>query len=71
MNLDRQVEERMSLFDEEPRRKTVHDIGQDLSLLSVAELDDRIALLRAEITRLEEERSRKGDSKVAAEALFR
>ncbi|MHC1547634.1 DUF1192 domain-containing protein [Phyllobacterium sp. K27] len=51
----------MSLFDEEPRRKTVHDIGQDLSLLSVAELDDR----------LEQERSRKGDSKVAAEALFR
>ncbi len=61
----------MSVFDEEPRRKVVHDIGQDLSLLSVLELDERIALLRAEITRLEEERSRKGDSKVAAEALFR
>jgi uncharacterized small protein (DUF1192 family) len=61
----------MSLFDEEPRRKTVHDIGQDLSLLSVAELDERIAQLRSEIKRLEEERSRKGDSKVAAEALFR
>ncbi|HMF69605.1 MAG TPA: DUF1192 domain-containing protein [Phyllobacterium sp.] len=61
----------MSLFDEEPRRKIVHDIGQDLSLLSVAELDERIVLLRSEITRLEEERSRKDDSKVAAEALFR
>ena len=61
----------MSLFDEEPRRKVVHDIGQDLSLLSVAELDERIVQLRSEIKRLEEERSRKGDSKVAAEALFR
>jgi uncharacterized small protein (DUF1192 family) len=61
----------MSLFDEEPRRKIVHDIGQDLSLLSVAELDERIVQLRSEIKRLEEERSRKGDSKVAAEALFR
>ncbi|MRG54987.1 DUF1192 family protein [Phyllobacterium sp. SYP-B3895] len=61
----------MSVFDEEPRRKVVHDIGQDLSLLSVSELDERIALLRTEITRLEEERSRKGSSKVAAEALFR
>jgi uncharacterized small protein (DUF1192 family) len=71
VTLERQVEEIMSLFDEEPRRKIIHDIGQDLSLLSVSELDERIALLRAEITRLEEERSRKGDSKVAAEALFR
>lgn len=71
ITLDRQVEERMSLFDEEPRRKTVHDIGQDLSLLSVGDIDERIALLRAEIIRLEEERSRKGDSKVAAEAFFR
>jgi uncharacterized small protein (DUF1192 family) len=61
----------MSVFDEEPRRKVVHDIGQDLSLLSVSELDERIGLLRTEITRLEEERSRKGNSKVAAEALFR
>ncbi|MGH6861599.1 MAG: DUF1192 domain-containing protein [Phyllobacterium sp.] len=61
----------MSLFDEEPRRKLVHEIGQELSLLSVAELDERIALLRSEIVRLEEERARKGDSKVAAEALFR
>lgn len=61
----------MSVFDEEPRRKVVHDIGQDLSLLSVSELDERIVLLRTEITRLEEERSRKDNSKVAAEALFR
>ncbi|QND50928.1 DUF1192 domain-containing protein [Phyllobacterium sp. 628] len=61
----------MSLFDEEPKRKIAHEIGQELSLLSVAELDERIGVLRGEITRLEEERARKGDSKVAAEALFR
>ncbi|MCO4317572.1 DUF1192 domain-containing protein [Phyllobacterium sp. 21LDTY02-6] len=61
----------MSVFDEEPRRKVAHEIGQDLSLLSVAELDERIELLKTEIVRLEEERGRKGSSKLAAEALFR
>ncbi|PRD43924.1 DUF1192 domain-containing protein [Phyllobacterium phragmitis] len=62
----------MTLFDDEPPiRKTAHEIGQDLSLLSVAELDERIAILRAEIERLEADRDKKGDSKTAAEALFR
>jgi len=65
------VEDMMSLFDEEPKRRVAHEIGQELSLLSVAELDERIGILRAEITRLEEERTRKGSSKLAAEALFR
>ncbi|KXF76266.1 hypothetical protein ATN84_15360 [Paramesorhizobium deserti] len=62
----------MPLFDDEPPiRKTVHEIGQDLSLLSVAELDERIEILHAEIERLKIDRDRKGDSKAAAEALFR
>ncbi|GGA95710.1 hypothetical protein GCM10011491_25040 [Brucella endophytica] len=62
----------MALFDDElPVRKTIHEIGQDLSLLSVAELEERIAALRAEIERLEADRDRKGASKAAAEALFR
>lgn len=61
----------MSLFDDEPKKSVAHEIGQDLSLLSVDELDHRIALLRAEIVRLEAERDQKGESKAAAEALFR
>jgi len=62
----------MALFDDEPPvRKTIHEIGQDLSLLSVSELDERIAMLQAEIERLKADRERKGDSKAAAEALFR
>ena len=39
--------------DDRPKKKIVHDIGQDLTLLSVAELHLRIALLKEEIARLE------------------
>jgi uncharacterized small protein (DUF1192 family) len=62
----------MALFDDEPKKKPkAHEIGQDLSLLSVAELTDRIAILRGEIERLEAELTSKGTTKTAAEALFR
>lgn len=38
----------MSLFDDDrPQKKTAHEIGSDLSLLSVGELSARIDLLRA------------------------
>ncbi len=61
----------MTLVDEEPRKKArAHEIGQDLSLLSVGEIDERIAVLREEIGRLEAELRAKGSSKAAAEALF-
>ncbi|MCR6501230.1 DUF1192 domain-containing protein [Shinella sp. CPCC 101442] len=62
----------MSLFDDDrPLKKTVHDIGSDLSLLSVDELSARIDLLKAEIVRLESEKAKKGASRSAAESLFR
>ncbi len=62
----------MGLFDEEEVKKTpIHEIGQDLSLLSVDELHERIALLKAEIARLEVEAGSKGASKSAAEAFFK
>ena len=62
----------MALFDDEPAKpKRVHEIGQDLSLLSVDELDERIAQFKAEILRLENELKAKGSTKLAAEALFR
>jgi uncharacterized small protein (DUF1192 family) len=62
----------MSFFDEErPIRKTAHEIGQDLSILSVDDLDDRIALLRQEIARLEADRQKKQADRSAADNLFR
>lgn len=62
----------MALFDEEPVKKArIHEIGQDLSLLSIAELEERIGQLRTEIERLQAEMSAKGDTRQAAEALFR
>lgn len=62
----------MALFDDEPKKKKpVHEIGQDLSLLSVGDLNERILALRAEITRLEAELAVKGSTKSAAEALFK
>ncbi len=62
----------MSLFDDDrPQKKTAHEIGSDLSLLSVDELAARIDLLRAEIDRLESEKTKTGASRAAAESLFR
>ncbi|MET2832748.1 DUF1192 domain-containing protein [Mesorhizobium shangrilense] len=62
----------MAIFDDEPKKKArPHEIGQDLSLLSVSELSERIGILREEIARLEAELKAKGSTKSAAEALFR
>ncbi|MDQ0321796.1 uncharacterized small protein (DUF1192 family) [Pararhizobium capsulatum DSM 1112] len=62
----------MSLFDDEvPKKKPVHEIGSDLSQLSVDELNNRISLLKEEIERLEAARSEKSASKSAAESFFR
>lgn len=62
----------MAIFDDEPIKKArVHEIGQELGLLSVAELHERIAQLKSEIGRLEAELTAKGATKNAAEALFR
>lgn len=62
----------MSLFDDDrPVRKTVHDIGQDLSLLSVDELKVRVELLKAEISRLEAAAAAKGASRAAADGFFK
>jgi uncharacterized small protein (DUF1192 family) len=57
--------------DDRPRKKITHEIGQDLSLLSVEELTERIALLTAEITRLQEAATKKRASKDAASRFFK
>ncbi len=62
----------MALFDDEPKKpSTAYVVGQDLSLMSVAELSQRITELRAEIARLEAELKAKDATKSAAESLFR
>ncbi|MCB1382702.1 MAG: DUF1192 domain-containing protein [Notoacmeibacter sp.] len=61
----------MAMSEDEPVRKPVtHAIGQDLSDLSVDELQHRIGLLESEIARLAAEVKAKGSSLSAAEALF-
>jgi len=57
--------------DDRPKKKMSHEIGQDLSLLSVGEIDERIALLRLEIDRLIADRARKEASRSAADSVFR
>jgi uncharacterized small protein (DUF1192 family) len=57
--------------DDRPKKKTVHEIGQDLSLLSVGELNERVALLREEIARLEANMTSKQASKSAADQFFK
>lgn len=58
--------------EEQVRPKaSAHEIGQDLALLSLHELDERIAMLEREIGRLKEARAAKEDSRAAASAFFR
>jgi uncharacterized small protein (DUF1192 family) len=57
--------------DDLPKKKIVHEMGQDLSLLSVGELGERIGLLKEEIARLEAEMARKRATQTAANAFFK
>jgi uncharacterized small protein (DUF1192 family) len=63
----------MPAIDDEdrPKKKLVHEIGQDLTLLSVRELNERIALLKEEIARLEADIAKKQASKSAADLFFK
>ena len=57
--------------DDKPRKKVTHEIGQDLSLLSVEELGARIALLTAEIERLQSALTMKRATRDAADRFFK
>jgi len=62
----------MSFMDDDrPQKKLAHEIGADLSMLSVDELKARVDLLKAEIQRLEAETAKKASGRAAAEGLFR
>jgi uncharacterized small protein (DUF1192 family) len=57
--------------DDKPRKKVTHEIGQDLSLLSVEELNERILLLNSEAERLQAAAAKKRASKEAANNFFK
>ncbi|HXN44043.1 MAG TPA: DUF1192 domain-containing protein [Xanthobacteraceae bacterium] len=61
----------MAMDDELPKKKPVHEIGQDLSLLSVEELAERIATLKAEMARLEASMAAKRASRTSADQFFK
>lgn len=63
----------MPVFDDDDRPKTKlkHEIGQDLSLLSVEELRERIDALKAEIARLENAMNAKQASRQSADQFFK
>ena len=59
-------------FADEPREiLTGPQVGQDLSMLSIDEIDDRIEMLEREIARLREVRGAKERSRAAASAFFK
>jgi uncharacterized small protein (DUF1192 family) len=57
--------------DDKPKKKVVHEIGQDLSLLSVEELAARVQLMHDEISRLEADMASKRASRSAADQFFK
>jgi uncharacterized small protein (DUF1192 family) len=57
--------------EERPKPKSAHMLGENLDMVSIEELHQRVALLEAEITRLKAEIERKTASKSAADAFFK
>ncbi len=63
----------MAAADEEerPKKKIAHEVGEDLSRLSLDELAARVAVLRDEIARLEAAAQAKRSSAEVASAFFK
>ncbi len=63
----------MAVFDDDdrPKKKVTHEIGQDLTLLSVDELSARVQLLHDEINRLEADMASKRAKRAAADQFFK
>ena len=57
--------------EDRPRKKITHEIGQELALLSLGELNARIALLTEEIDRLQAAAASKEASRSAADKFFK
>jgi uncharacterized small protein (DUF1192 family) len=57
--------------DDRPKKKIIHEIGQDLALLSIEELEERIAVLNEEIARLKASIASKQTSRGLADTFFK
>ena len=57
--------------DDRPKKKIVHEIGQDLALLAVKELQERVLVLKEEIARLEAAIASKQASRNVADQFFK
>jgi uncharacterized small protein (DUF1192 family) len=61
------------MFDDDQERKKPkgHEVGMPLDAMGVEELTDRIAMLRAEIERIEQALASRRQTRAAADSLFR
>jgi uncharacterized small protein (DUF1192 family) len=55
----------------EDRKPVAHEVGMNIDALSVTELEERITLLEAEISRLRSAIAARGQTRSAAEAAFK
>ena len=60
-----------AVFGRKPKAPPAHEIGERLDALSAPELEERIALLRNEIARLEQAIAARQATRAAADAAFR
>ncbi|MEM8540922.1 MAG: DUF1192 domain-containing protein [Pseudomonadota bacterium] len=61
----------MSVDENEPKKKLPFQLGQDLSDLSVGDIEEIIDQLEEEIARLQTDAKQKQASKSVADALFK
>lgn len=57
--------------EERPKPRLAHVLGENLDMVSIAELRQRVSLLEDEIARIKSEIARKTASKSAADAFFK
>lgn len=57
--------------DEEVKKPKSHEVGMPIDTMSVGELEERIALLRGEIGRLEQAIAARRNTRAAADSLFK
>lgn len=57
--------------EERPKPKFAHVLGENLDMVSIGELRQRVALLEEEIARIKSEIARKTASRSAADTFFK
>jgi len=60
------------MFDDDAIKKPKsHEVGMPIDTMSVGELEERIALLKGEIARLEQAIAARRNTRAAADSLFK